>query len=313
MAELNEKVVALFHLAQDLIKPQSGQKRFQCLARFRMIGDGHIRREEPREHLPPTGGWFARLVGNGRIAGQKHGYNLGGTNDLEGVQAGAAVTELQSEFVVPVQHPLLAVVETDFVTTRRIGRHGRKLGIADVDGECHRLVLPRGGSRALDHQPPRFRLYGGYARVRGIAEDCHDSIIALGKRHGKEERLSAGHSPSELRRFRAEVEAITGLLGINRVGGDSHVAGSRGTSPKIEMEGGAAGGAAYGCRARSDKGQGDAREAVPARTREERFPAGGGAVTELPFKTEITYHKTNRYSGAYHSAGFAATAILTET
>ena len=75
MAELDENVVALFHLAQDFIEAQARDEGLQRFARFRVIRDGNFGFEEARQHLAPAGGGFARLVRYGRVARQENGWH----------------------------------------------------------------------------------------------------------------------------------------------------------------------------------------------------------------------------------------------
>jgi hypothetical protein len=72
LRELHKEIVALFHLAQNLVQAQRALEGLKRFARLRVIGYGDTGLEKAREQLPPTDIAASVAVGHGGIACDKN-------------------------------------------------------------------------------------------------------------------------------------------------------------------------------------------------------------------------------------------------
>ena len=236
MTELHEQVIALLHLAQNLVEPQSRDKGFERLPGFGVVGNRHARLEESGQHLPPARRRFPRLVGDGGVARHEHRGNVVHLVDPHAVHAGSRIAEFESQFVVPVEHALFAVVEAHLAAAGRVLGRRRDLEVAHVHDECARLEFPGGGGHFLQHQPPRFGFDRGDTCAGRITEGDGDVEVAFRHLHRKKEGLLAGDPARDRHRSGPQVEAIAGFLAVHRTRQHLDVTRLGGADAEIECE-----------------------------------------------------------------------------
>src|ERR1019366_8191597 len=121
--------------------------------------------------------------------------------------AGPRVAEFESQFVVPVEDALFAVVEAHLVPAGGVLGRRRDLEVAYVDHERAGLELPGCGGHFLQYEPPRLGLDRGDTRP-GIAEGDRNVVVAFRHGDGKEEGVLARSGP--------QVEAVANFLSVHR-------------------------------------------------------------------------------------------------
>ena len=88
VGELDEEVVALLHLAEDLVQAEGVGEGLQRLAGLRVVGDRDASVEEYGQDLAPAYVAAAVAVGDGGVAGDEDGGDGGGGGDLDRAQRG---------------------------------------------------------------------------------------------------------------------------------------------------------------------------------------------------------------------------------
>jgi hypothetical protein len=195
MAELHEQVIALLHLAQNLVEPQSGDERLERLAGFGVVGNRHAGLEEAGQHLPP-----ARVGSRGwSVTVESPVMNTVGMLSTLSIRTAVHAGPRVAEFETSVCRPSggRPARGRSGAPGRRRARSGRRRNaeVAHVDHERAGLELPGGRGHFLQHEPSRLG-FDGVDRLAGrIAEGDRDAVVALRHRDRKEERLVAGDRP----------------------------------------------------------------------------------------------------------------------
>src|SRR5690606_29250169 len=107
MTKLDEDVVPRTDRLKNLAYSACSQRSFQRLPRLRVVCDCDTWLKKSSEHLPPAVPGFVRLIGHRRIAQQKDCHRLRGRSNFDGPHSGSGPVEFESEFIIPVQHPML--------------------------------------------------------------------------------------------------------------------------------------------------------------------------------------------------------------
>ena len=237
--ELEEEVVALLHLAENLVQAQRVHEGLQCLSRLRVVRDGHARLEEGGQELTPTDVAAAVAVGHGGVAGEEDGGGSGHRGDLDGTERCVRAVDLKGQLRIPVAGvAAVELVERDLFAARGVQREFRQVRGADVGGDGAFGDLAGGDVDALEHQAAGFGFDGSRGCGRGVAEGDLDVEVAFGNFGGEEEGLVTGGGGAAVAvgDGSAGFVAVAGVVGVHRRWGDAGEAGLGGAGAEVECE-----------------------------------------------------------------------------